>query len=271
MILKMNPNFSDEARKKMRTLMIQSQQLKIIHSKLSERDEIMVKNCAEALTKEQNERAKIYAEELSRIRRILDFLNRNMIFIECFTVRLETYIEFNNFLLDMKPVLNVIKDVSQRLVNHVPQISNEIQLMNSALVDILIKTKVNLHSTSEISIPLSKDSESVMKEAMSLLEEQLKSKMPEPPTYVEEGVKGITTAEYEEVIALEALQYEAELEKDAKFGAPDPLDDVLLEYLKECGGMINMAKCSNDMNMTYDEIRTRLNTLANTGKIKIAG
>ncbi|MFB0543915.1 MAG: hypothetical protein ACETVR_03955, partial [Candidatus Bathyarchaeia archaeon] len=95
--------------------------------------------------------------------------------------------------------------------------------------------------------------------------------LPEPPVFVDEDLEELDQGE-REAIALEKVAISDDSEDaDPQLKSYDFFDDVLFTYLKEHGGSINIVECSNDLNLSYDEIRRRLNRLKNLGKIKIEG
>jgi len=271
MIFKKDEELLDETYEKMRTLNIQSQKLKTLHEKMKVRDELIFKLCVEAVSNHEEERARIYADELSRIRGISNFLNNNIILMECITIKLETYIEFKNFVTDMSPVIDVIRGVSGMLANFMPQISGEIQLMNSTLNEVLLTTKIDVSQISTFVTSATPESESILKEVSSLLGERAESSLPEPPALLPENPEKIEEKESEAIAVANVVGHSDAEKSISQPGDSDFFDEVLFNYLKEHGGSINLVKCSNDLNLSYEEIKRRLSRLNNLGKIKIEG
>jgi division protein CdvB (Snf7/Vps24/ESCRT-III family) len=273
MIFKKDDDLSDvdKTQEKMRTLNIQSQKLKTIQENMKGRGELVFKLCVEAMSNHEEERAKIYADELSKIRGISSFLNNHIILIECITVKLETYIEFKNFVADMKPVIDVIRGISGMLANFMPQVSGEIQLMNSTLTEVLLTTTIDISRVPTIATSATPESESILKEVSSLLGERAESYLPEPPTLLIESPEKVEEKESEAIPVANTVD-PSDTEKTASQPSDsDFFDEVLFDYLKEHGGTINLVQCSNDLNLSYEEIKKRLSRLKNLGKIKIAG
>jgi len=261
----------DKTQEKMRTLNIQSQKLKTIQENMKGRGELVFKLCVEAMSNHEEERAKIYADELSKIKGISSFLNNNIILIECITVKLETYIEFKNFVADMKPVIDVIRSISGMLANFMPQVSGEIQLMNSTLTEVLLTTTIDISRVPTVVTSATPESESILKEVSSLLGERAESYLPEPPTLLIESPEKVEEKESEAIPVANTVG-PSDTEKIASQPSDsDFFDEVLFDYLKEHSGTINLVQCSNDLNLSYEEIKKRLSRLKNLGKIKIAG
>lgn len=270
MIFKKEPDFPEEAEDRMRMLSVQSQKLKGIQDRLRERDQHVFRRCVDAITNNEEDLAKVYADELTRIRGISDFLNRKMVFIECVTIRLETYVEFKSFITGLKPITEVIRDVSGVLSTYMPQISGEIRMMNSSLTDILMKTTIDISKASTVMTGETPQSKEVIKEVSSMLEKKLQTALPEPPEFVKEAIAEQNQPEIEAVALETTSSSDGMMTLNNDYGSLDFFDDILLEYLKQHSGSLNIVKCSNDLNLTYDEIKRRLDKLRDLGKIKIA-
>jgi division protein CdvB (Snf7/Vps24/ESCRT-III family) len=266
MIFKKDEDLLNETLEKMRTLNIQSQKLKTIQENMKVRGELIFKLCVEAMSNHEEERARIYADELSRIRGISNFLSNNIILMECVTIKLETYIEFKSFIADMKPVVDVIRSVSGMLSNFMPQVSGEIQLMNSTLSEVLLTTKIDISAVSNFVTSATPESESILKEVSSLLGERAENYLPEPPTLLPEKMN---EKEGEAIAVANDIDFRDDEKLVSKPGDSEFFDEVLFDYLKEHEGSINLVQCSNDLNLSYKEIKKRLGRLKNLGKIKI--
>jgi len=270
MVLKEEEDMPDEIREKVRTLNTQSQKLKIIQHNMRERDALLFKLCVDAVKSHDEERAKIYADELSRIRGIRNFLNNNIILMECMTIRLETYVEFRSFVTDLKPIVEVVRNASKMLTEFMPQVSNEIQVMSSNLNEVLLTTTIDISKVSTFITSATPESESILKEVSSLLGEKAESSLPEPPILIVEAPEKLALKENEAIaIANTDGSSHAEDLLSSKLSESDFFDEILFDYLKEHGGKINIVQCSNDLNLSYDEIKKRLSKLKNLGKIKI--
>jgi len=270
MILKEKEDLPDEIHEKVRTLQTQSQKLKIIQHNMRVRDALLFKLCVDAMKSHEKERAKIYADELSRIRSIRNFLNNNIILMECMTIRLETYVEFRSFVTDLKPIVEVVRNASKILTEFMPQISNEIQVMNSNLNEVLLTTTIDISKVSTFITSATPESESILKEVSSLLGEKAESSLPEPPVLIVE-TPGKLALKEEEAMAVANADKPSDTEDllSSQLSESDFFDEILFDYLKEHGGKINIVQCSNDLNLSYSDIRKRLSRLKNLGKIQI--
>lgn len=268
MFSKNGEDLPDKIREKIRTLSTQSQKLKTIQYKMKVRDESVFKLCVDAIRNNEETRAKIYANELSKIRGISNFLNNNIILMECITVKLETYVEFKSFLTDMEPVIEVIRNVSKVLATFMPQISNEIQVMSSTLNSILFTTTIDISEVS-VATSVTPESENILKEVSSLVGESAESRLPEPPVLLPKIPEKLDQEEGEAVAITEILGSSDAEEISSQLNDSDFFDEILLDYLKNHEGSINIVQCSNDLNLSYEEIRKRLSKLRNLGKIKI--
>ena len=260
----------DEIREKVRTLNAQSQKLKTIQHNIRERDALLFKLCVDAVKSHDEKRAKIYADELSRIRGVRNLLNNNIVLMECMTIRLETYVEFRSFVTGLKPIVEAVQNVSKILTEFMPQISNEIQAMNSNLSEVLLTTTIDISKVSTYITSATPESESILKEVSSLLGEKAESSLPEPPIVIIEPSEKLAMKENEAItVANTEGSSRAEDLLSSQLSESDFFDEILFDYLKEHGGKINLVQCSNDLNLSYDDIRKRLSRLKTLGKITI--
>jgi len=210
--------------------------------------------------------------------------------IERVILRLETIKELSEIVVDLKPALRLLQDVSTDLFQVLPDVSAELSNVNSAISDTLYATKI---TTDESVIPVNhktQGGEEILKEVSNFIEKKLVEDLPEPPTTVApektkaRSVKEMValTANCSQVIGRKStdelgndssqtlFSYKKSEIKEISLTVEKPsIEDMLLEYVRKTNGEIDMTRCSSDLKTSNQEIEKALETLGNKGKIKI--
>ena len=292
-----NPSpIRDVATKSISTLRIQQNKLEQASYRLKERDRILFETCMGALKKNNKERAAICATELAEVRRLVKFLYSVQLAIERVILRLETIKELSDIVVDLKPALKLLQNVSSDLFQVLPDVSTELNTVNDTIQETLHATK--LHSDEGI-IPVghkTEGGEEILKEVSSFIEQKIAQTLPEPPvTNTVKTVKAPQTP-IKELIALSTttsevfgkkaveesgfdvsktlISYKKSETKEITMQVKQPvnqktLEEVLLEYVRKCNGEIDLSRCSDDLKTSNSEIERALENLGTQGKIKI--
>jgi len=241
-----------------------------------------------ALKKNNKERAAMCANEIAEVRKLIKFLYSVQLAIERVILRLETIKELSDIVVDLKPALKLLQNVSSELFQVLPDVSSELNNVNDAIRETLYATKI---SADESLIPVGKKTaggEEVLNEVSSFLERKLSETLPEPPaTSLPSKV-----APVKELVALSAsssqvighkttdeismdssqtlFSYKKSEIKEISLTVEKPsLEDVLLEYVRKSNGEIDLTRCSSDLKTSNKEIEKALENLGTKGKIKI--
>lgn len=239
-----------------------------------------------ALTRRNKEKAAICATELAEVRRLVNFLTNVQLAIERVIMRLETIIELSDIVVDLKPALRLLQNISSELFQVLPDVSSELNNVNDAIRDTLHVTRLQ---TDVSQIPSAKKTDAgaeILKEVSYYIEKKLAETLPEPPETI--PVKAKTPIK--ELIALSAsssemlgnkteekldssqtvISYKKSEIKEITMKVKQPsLEDVLLEYVRKSKGEIDMSRCSNELKTSNEEIERALENLGTQGKIKI--
>jgi hypothetical protein len=241
------------------------------------------------LKKNNKERAAMCANEIAEVRKLLKFLYSVQLAIERVVLRLETLKELSDIVIDLKPALKLLQNVSSDLFQVLPDVSSELNNVNDAIRETLCATKI---SADESLIPVGRKTaggEEVLNEVSSFLEQKLSESLPEPPAVLaaEEQVAPIR-----ELVALSAsssqvvgskktedfgmdasktlFSYKKSEIKEISFSVEQPsIEDMLLEYVRKSNGEIDLTRCSSDLKTSNEEIEKALESLGTQGKIKI--
>jgi division protein CdvB (Snf7/Vps24/ESCRT-III family) len=258
--------------------------------RLKERDKILFESCMGALKRNNKEKAAICANEISEIRKLIKFLYSVQLAIERVVLRLETIRELSEIVIDLKPALKLLQDVSQDLFQVLPDVSSELNTVNTTISETLYATKI---TTDESIIPVGKKTaggEEILKEVSNFIEQKLVENLPEPPTTI--APEKTKTKPMKEMVALTAncsqtigrrsidetgedssqtlFSYKKSEIKEFSLTMEKPsIEDMLLEYVRRCNGEIDVTRCSSDLKTSNEEIEKALETLGTKGKIKI--
>jgi division protein CdvB (Snf7/Vps24/ESCRT-III family) len=284
------PPLREIAAKSILTLRVQQNKLEQAGFRLKERDKILFESCMGALKRNNKEKAVICANEISEIRKLIKFLYSVQLAIERVVLRLETIRELSEIVIDLKPALKLLQDVSQDLFQVLPDVSSELNTVNTTISETLYATKI---TTDESIIPVGKKTaggEEILKEVSNFIEQKLVENLPEPPTTI--APEKTKTKPMKEMVALTAncsqtigrrsidetgedssqtlFSYKKSEIKEFSLTMEKPsIEDMLLEYVRRCNGEIDVTRCSSDLKTSNEEIEKALETLGTKGKIKI--
>src|SRR5512137_161442 len=152
-LTKQSPPIREVATKSIYTLRIQQNKLEQASYRLKERDRILFETCMGALKKNNKEKAAMCATEIAEVRKLVKFLYNVQLAIERVVMRLETIKELGDIVSDLKPALKLLQSVSQELFQVLPDVSTELNNVNSTIQETLHATKI---SADENVIPVGK-------------------------------------------------------------------------------------------------------------------
>ena len=224
------------------------------------------------------------ANELAEVRKLLELLSQTQIAIERIILRLETIKELSTIMVDLKPALSALKNVTTNLVNIMPDVATELDKVNNSIQETLTVTKFS--SEPPIVKPMkTAGGQEILKEVNMVLEERLSEQLPEPPA---SGVlpEAEQPERLREMVALVAgcpESYEDRPKetseaflsiKDLKMQSislriqhSESLEDKLLEYIKQCKGQLDVTECALKLEIAPREIKKTLESLDAKGKI----
>lgn len=285
------PTLREIASKSIITLRIEQNKVDQATYRLRERDKLLFEQCANAYKINNKAKANICAGEIAEIRKLTNFLYNMSLAIERVVLRLETMKELSDIIIDLKPALRLLQDVSSDLFQFLPDVSEQLNSVNSAITETLHATKI---TTDESVIPVGRKTEGgeeILREAAKHIEKKLFEELPEPPATTGAPEK-IKTKPIREMVALSTtcsqvtgrknigelgeessqtlFSYKKSEIKEISLTVEKPsVEDMLLEYVRKTNGEIDLTRCSSDLKTSNEEIEKALETLGNKGKIKI--
>ena len=193
-------------------------------------------------------------------------------------------------MIDLKPALKLLQNVSQELFQFLPDVSSELSRVNDTISETLYSAKI---TADESVIPVDRKTpggEEVLSQVSSFLEHRISQNLPEPP--VTQKTQENERATLEEMLALSSNSSEKKISKSSEESGRDSsqtlisykkseikeislklenpqLEDALLKYVKKSNGQIDMERCSVDLETSNEDIEKALESLGSKGKIKI--
>lgn len=258
--------------------------------RLKERDKSLFQTCVNALKNSNKEKAAICANELAEVRKIINFLQQVELAIERVILRLETVRELTDVVIDLKPALETLQNVSKQLFSVLPEVSAEINEINNVIGETIYSTKISADGLPTTIGKATPAGEQILEEVTSFLEKKLTEQLPEPPAPHETPKLEKTQARIKQMVALAATcsnavggesveggeNYsnlisfrKAEIQEVSLRVGNSSLEEALLEYVRRSGGEIDLTRCSRELDAPYDEIERALQSLGAKGKIKI--
>ncbi len=266
-------------------LKIQRFKLEKVIVRLRDRDGVLFQTCEKALENKNRERAVIFANELSEVRKLIKVISQTQILVERIILRLETLKELSVAFADLKPVLRILHGVTKQLTTLMPQMAYELEKVNNSIDETLAVTRTG---SLQMDLPFdlkTPGGEEVLKEVSALLEEKIAEKLPEPPTSVPVMEKPHRIEKVRQMVALSATCSEIREEEGAqkyvsykdmelervsfKVRESLSLEDKVLEYAKSSGGQLDVTQCAFDLKVLPGEVEKALECLGGQGKIKI--
>jgi division protein CdvB (Snf7/Vps24/ESCRT-III family) len=276
--------------KSIQTLKLQQGKLGLATHRLKERDRVLFQTCVSSLRNKNKEKASICANELSEVRKLIQFLCNVELAIERVVLRLETIRELSEIVVDLKPALRLLQGVSQELMSVLPDVSSELNQVKDTISETLYSTKL---TADESTIPIEMKTvggQEILKEVSCYLEQKISENLPEPPaaTKIPEpehstiremvalasnisetsGKKSVESSQKDSSQTLFSYK-KAEIKEISLTVENRNIEDILLDYVKKSNGQIDLTRCSVDLSTSNEEIEKALQSLGSKGRIKI--
>ena len=161
----------------------QSLKLEQANSALKERDRVIFDMVQKAIRGNDTARAQIYANELSRIRQIKKMISQSQLAIDCITIRLESFLDLYQVVQDMKPLSEVLRNVSADVQQVMPQFSSLLENLNEVVNEALLETKIDTSQPGleEVLNVRSQAGGEILREVSGIVENSLHDSFPEQP------------------------------------------------------------------------------------------
>ena len=125
--------------------------------------------------------AKVYANELAEIRKMKNMVSNAKLSMEQVQLRLNTVSELGDVVVTLSPCMSLIKGLSTSLGEMMPSAAASMQDLSTMLGDIVSGSSVTHDGSVGITETSSSDALSILEEAQSVVEGNIRNNMPEPP------------------------------------------------------------------------------------------
>ena len=179
------------------------------HTRMEQKEKSIFNKCVKAQQSKNSLRAAMYANECAEIRKIAKIVLTSQLALERVTIRLQTIEEFGEILIQVAPVMDVVRETKGKIAGIIPEVASELESVNTMLHDMSLETgEVDTYESTVG--PISDEAVKVLEESGTIAEEMMKEKFPEPKTLV--------------------LQEGAE---------PSGLEDIVVTYIKHKKGKLH--------------------------------
>jgi len=125
-------------------------------------------------------RAKVYANELTEIRKTINQITDTKLALEQISLRLGTVSDFGDVVSALSPSVNILQNIGKGIATTLPEAGKELGTIGTLLNDIIFESTSN--SQMEIDFESSNDvAQNILAEAAQEAEKSIKQKLPETP------------------------------------------------------------------------------------------
>lgn len=274
-------SFNETLTKTITQLNKECSRLELITRALRKRDQELFEICKASLERGQGERARIYANEVGEIRKTLCLVTTTKLTLERTSLRLGTIKEVCPTLQELSGIFGNVKDTLRILADIMPSMSPGMVALNETVTEMLSVTQSeSLPSIEPIAIR-DETTEAIIQEAEGVVEEELKRKIPVPPTLTpissEKATKPMVALTTGGVEVYENATGIFSPVDDRHF-QPSPLssessnslfEELVLDYVYRTNGEIELTRCAEELGIAQNELLNVLDVLRAKGKIKI--
>jgi len=248
--------------------------LELASSKLSKRDEDLFEACSFYMGKGNKTRATVYANEIAEIRKVLTFTQHTQLSVERAILRLDTLKVVSPTLESLEGAFSDVKNALGLVANVMPSITPEMSRLTSVVDEILTGTQFTLDEYTP-AVVLDESAETILHEAADIAEQELKTRIPEPPV---EAPKAAISVKPLVALAADGTEFVVNqngtaVNGDSSLNAFDVssflLEELVMDYVERNNGDLNVARCSQELNLPSGKVLEVLDALNGKGKITI--
>lgn len=171
-------NRIDTAQKK---LQLQISRLGEIDTKLKSKHDVIFEKIVNAKKSNNENYAKVYANELVELRKMKNMVGSAKLSMEQVQLRLNTVSELGDVVVTLSPCMSLIKGLSTSLGDMMPSAAASMQDLSNMLGDIVTGSSLTHNDSIGIIETSNSDAMSILEEAQSIVEGNIRNNMPEPP------------------------------------------------------------------------------------------
>jgi hypothetical protein len=196
--------------------------------------------------------AKIYANECAEIRKIAKVVLGSQLALERVILRLETVGEFSDVMVEIAPLMCIVKETKSKIAGIVPHVASELDEVNNLLGDLTYEAGEVTANTLPIETT-DEDARKVLEETGLIAEQKVRDHFPD-----------LSTLDSKPLPKFEAIPEVATL-PDMEAG----IDDQVYDYARHHDGEMSIQSCAQDIGKSPEEVKVALQRLRETGKVVI--
>jgi division protein CdvB (Snf7/Vps24/ESCRT-III family) len=186
---KPTPSLKSKIQIATRRIEAQMQYLETTLNNLSNRDNALFSKVTDAYSKNQIQRANIFANELAELRKMANFLINGQLALERVVLRLKTVTQMGNLMVSLAPSNKVLQSVRSGIAGILPNAEKEIGDIGVLLNDIMVDAGQTSGIAADVEVA-GEDARKILSEAALVTEQRMKEKFPEMPSLREpEGAR----------------------------------------------------------------------------------
>ena len=159
----------------------QIQYLESALNRFTDRDKYLFSKVVDAYSKNQIQRANVFANELAELRKMANFMVNAQLALERVVLRLRTVSQLGNVVVNLAPAIEVLKNVRTGIAGVLPNAEKELEQVGTMLNDIMIEAGHTTGMAPDFEVA-SEDAQQILKEAAVVAEQRMREKFPELPS-----------------------------------------------------------------------------------------
>jgi division protein CdvB (Snf7/Vps24/ESCRT-III family) len=167
----------DMANKRMQ---IQIKKLDSAANHFSERDKSLFAKTVKAYSNHDTMRAKVYANELSEIRKSKKQITDTKLALEQISLRLSTVSEFGDVVSMLSPTVGVLQNIGKGIATTLPEAGKELGQIGDLLSGIISESTHGSNMDIDFEAP-NDAAKNILNEAAQIAEQNIKQQLPETP------------------------------------------------------------------------------------------
>ncbi len=231
----------------------QLEKLDHMYAKLHQRDTDLFQRCVGAQASNDPGHAKIFANECAEIRKIASVVLSSQLALERVILRLETVEEFSEVMVEISPLMSIVKETKSKISGIVPQVATELDEVNNLLGD--LTDEAGDVTANSLQIEANDDeAKKVLEETGLIAEQKVRDHFPD-----------LSAIEAKPQAKMEAIPELATMIPDMEAG----IEERVYDYARKHNGELSIQSCAQDIGKSPEEVKVAILRLRDNGKVAI--
>jgi division protein CdvB (Snf7/Vps24/ESCRT-III family) len=224
---------------------------------LKRRDSHFFSKCIDAQLNNSYDRAILYANECAEIRKLAKLLLSSELALEKAIIRLQTISELSDVVGTIIPILGIVQETKGRLKGVIPSVTGRLEEV-SGMLNSSITEMGSVHASAPGSTGLNPEVKTILEEANTVAEEEIREKFPELPQELH-----ATDVEDEARIPVALTATGVTLPQQDRA----LLKKQVYSYIKDQDGKLSVVQCASYLGVFPTDVEKAILRLKNEGKI----